>query len=633
MNNNVKTMPLCMVYKDKIEQLPDDKISKEIVGAKAYGLSKIPFAWTLPFFVISSEMYELYTECYDFDILKEVWGDRIKEAMKIKGFDLSEDVFLRSNMCSEGLIERGQFESYSCNSNRLFLIIKTYFENIGKTHSKNIHVPLLVQQYSQVLGCGHISNERRVSKEDRDWQGEIERENDKLITSNDSFALSLRNWRRKIIVDKARMAHPLKCSSLENIAKALKFPCAWATNQQLRLHFEWIFDGKNVYIVQADEEHNYGISPIVKSDSSYHIKNNIFSPQILQTLSSKAKELFSQYSKICNPLIYDKLGLKTIPIYILGDEVEIKNLVNGKISKELSDDLAILTINPLVIRVDINTEDQLIKQMLPRTETIRNKNDAIDWLIKVSKELYDELKDELSYIFIFHNFIPAFSSAFAYAEPKSRIVRLESLWGIPDGLYYYTHDKYVVDTKHNDFSKVVDSEISITRKINPKNNFIFPTADGKWKSDQVSSDYIWKPAIPKKAWLKEIVKNTRMISEYIKTGVSVMWFVGLDNKVYGSNVFPWHHEQYTCSDVPKQINRKKHSSETKFTISRSNDLEKLRQIVQDGNRENVKYLSLKPIEENIIRNKDLITEVGGIAKNLNAVIILEGGLLRMLITN
>ena len=44
-----------------------------------------------------------------------------------------------------------------------------------------------------------------------------------------------------------------------------------------------------------------------------------------------------------------------------------------------------------------------------------------------------------------HNYIPAPASAFAYAKPEESVVKIEALWGLPEGLYYYSHDKYLVE--------------------------------------------------------------------------------------------------------------------------------------------------------------------------------------------
>jgi len=245
---------LCIVNKDNIEILKGDEIKKEKVGAKAYGLSTIPSVWTLPFFVISSEMYEMYISCQNINDLENLWKTNIFQAMNDMKFDFSQNIFLRSNMPTEGMAERGQYESYECSINMLFVKLKFFFDNLRKMPSNETNVPLLIQQYSQVIGNGHISNEVRLSKENRDWKGEIEQINwnGNLLVVNNGFNIPLRNWRRKIVVNEVDII-PLVCSSLNNIDQVLVIPCTWATDSSIRIHFEWIFDGKYIYIVQADQ--------------------------------------------------------------------------------------------------------------------------------------------------------------------------------------------------------------------------------------------------------------------------------------------------------------------------------------------------------------------------------------------
>lgn len=627
--NNITLRSLCIVRKNKIEILSGNEVCKEEVGSKAFGLSTIPVAWTLPFFVISTEMYEMYNSGYDIEVIQETWCDNIIEAMRSMKFDFNQSIYIRSNMCGEGLEERGQFDSYDCSVKKIFETIKIYFDSLKTLDLADTCVPLLIQQFSQIIGKGHISNERRLSRDLRDWKGEKENRNwnGTIGTYGNTFTIALRNWRRKVNVN-GMLASPLLCSSLRNIAQALEFPCAWATDQLLRIHFEWIFDGKYVYIVQADQEQEYGTNPMIQADSSYHSRCDTFSPKVLHRLSSEDRDKYSQYSKVYNSLIYNKLGLKTAPIYILEDQNEIEKLADQRISQNLRSDICAIVANPLVIRIDIATQNMAMKQMLPRTDDVRNIGDAIGWLKNSSKTMHDKYNGKIPFIFILHNFIPAFSSAFAYAEPNKRNVLLESLWGLPEGLYYYAHDKHVLDTLHQDFKKVNQCEISVIKKnINAKNNFIFPDANGKWKCDLVFTDYIWKQAIPKETWIKEIAFNTRKISEYIGTGVSVMWFIGVDPKIYSCNVLPWHHEKFTYDSVPMQANRKKHKNESNYIISRNIDIQRLKRVTQTGNRENIKYLFFRPIEENMIRNKDIIEDVGKLANDLSAVIILEGGVL------
>ena len=621
---------LCIVRKTGIEMLMDNNISIEDVGAKAFGLSTIPSAWTLPFFVISTEMYEMYISDTNLKALKEIWYQHIVNAMEEMHFDCSQILYIRSNMCEEGLEARGKFESYPCNKEELFETIKRYFDSLKEINLPQNKVPLLIQQYAQTLGKGHISNERRLSQEARDWNGEIENWNNQVSqnTPERTFKIPLRNWRQEIDIKNALLS-PLRCSSLDNIEQILKYPCRWATDTKelKRIHFEWIFDGTYIYIVQADQEQEYGINPRLQfTDRSLPVRST-FTTQILHLLSQEDENRYFLYSKLCNPLLYQRLGLQTAPIYVLDDQKEIQELVNQNISEQLRQDISAMIANPLVIRTDVATKETSA-QMLPRTDDVRNEEDAINWLKCTAKNLYETYGDKNLFVFIFHNFIPAFSSAFAYAEPTHREVLLESLWGVPEGLYYYSHDKHIVDTIDQNVEQVDISKISIRpQKPNAKINCIFPDSTGRWKCNLVAPDYIWKPAIPNKAWIKEIALNTRRIAKCMGTGISVMWFVGVNPEVYGCNVFPWYHEKFDINSVFTQTNKKKHTGDRPYTIEKNTDIEELKKIIKVGNHRNITHLLFRPTEETMIRNKEVIECIGKLANDMVIPIILEGGIL------
>ncbi|ONS45754.1 hypothetical protein A8E30_08005, partial [Burkholderia cenocepacia] len=53
--------PITIVDESDTRIISASLITKELVGEKAYGLSCIPSAWTLPFVVASSKLYEGYS--------------------------------------------------------------------------------------------------------------------------------------------------------------------------------------------------------------------------------------------------------------------------------------------------------------------------------------------------------------------------------------------------------------------------------------------------------------------------------------------------------------------------------------------------------------------------------------------
>ena len=86
----------------------------------------------------------------------------------------------------------------------------------------------------------------------------------------------------------------------------------------------------------------------------------------------------------------------------------------------LLNDIKSLVSETLVIRCDLTTKTQSSRQLLPRTDDILTQESALDWLKKSSLTLLQDTKSKDKIAFIFHNFIPSISSAFAYAAPNER---------------------------------------------------------------------------------------------------------------------------------------------------------------------------------------------------------------------
>jgi hypothetical protein len=55
---------------------------------------------------------------------------------------------------------------------------------------------------------------------------------------------------------------PLRCSLQALISRGLEVPAQWAYIHGARIHFEWVWDGKRIFLVQADQEiKGVGVDP------------------------------------------------------------------------------------------------------------------------------------------------------------------------------------------------------------------------------------------------------------------------------------------------------------------------------------------------------------------------------------
>jgi len=349
-----------------------------------------------------------------------------------------------------------------------------------------------------------------------------------------------------------------------------------------------------------------------------------FEPKCLKLISELQAV---RYRKIRNVLTYMKLQLPIAPLYVLDDQVIIERLAQGDVSRTLESDLTQLIKSPLVIRIDINTTDMNKFQLLPRME-FHKLNDAALWLKEQSKWLRNETADDV--IFIFHNFIPAISSAFAYAAPGERKVLIEALWGLPEGLYYNSHDEYIVDTqtsrgkqlKHDDMGK-----FKVIEKPQFKRYFISPDDEGHWVPKILKRPFDYCGSIQQEDWVKEIALESRRIAEEEDQSLSIMWFVGVPDTVFDRPVLPWYHEIYNPRVSSREItHRTKTPFDKSLVIKTGADIDELRREELSAHSK-IRRIRIQPLEEELLRNKDTLQEIGELAKKIGAVILLEGGVL------
>ena len=241
------------------------------------------------------------------------------------------------------------------------------------------------------------------------------------------------------------------------------------------------------------------------------------------------------------------------------------------------------------------------------------------WLFKNSKTILEDRG-----AFIFHNFIPAVSAAFAYAKPGIRKVEIQSLWGLPEGLYYNAHDRIIVDTRESEIKKIDESQITnkdIVKKLNYKPTCILPDITGEWNLMKIARPYNWKCSIQDNDSIKQIAIETRKIAELEQKPISVMWFVGIDENYYGTKNIPWHHEECTLDTYTYDRYKRKYFSEEEVIIRSKDDLDKLNECSY------VKCIRIQPDNDSTLRDKNFIKKVGDTALKKGLTVMVEGAVL------
>jgi len=105
--------------------------------------------------------------------------------------------------------------------------------------------------------------------------------------------------------------YDLTCTSEPGISLALKRVAMWATHLSERVHFEWVWDGNKVRIVQADAaESGAGVSPL----SVLPAQVPDIPPESLKVFKVATEEHYQRYGKTEKCKIVSGAGLSNASV-------------------------------------------------------------------------------------------------------------------------------------------------------------------------------------------------------------------------------------------------------------------------------------------------------------------------------
>lgn len=590
-------------------EISADKVSSPEVGWKAYGLTVLPAGWTLPFFVVSESYFQGASDHNAFNR----W---VTECCSLLGIPAGAQLMIRSSGTVETLRHRGSLVSDSCSADSVLPTIEKLREQVSSASQHSVH--WVVQQFVKPQFRGHLSNERRVSREPRDWNVEFE-----PVGGNPGYNTSfgVRTWRDGVRTGSAGLTCESGTEILDNLRQAAK----WALQFSSRIHFEWIWAETRVWIVQADAaELDAGVNPTSAMPGT--IPNCSIAGLQVFRLATAAD--YETYRKLQNARLYAKFGYAMPPFYVANDPALVAALQAGSLLPALEHDLGELLKRPLIVRTDGTNIPSKKREMLPRSDPLGSILDAKTWLLGKFRDEIQQAGLAASELgLIAHHFIPSVASAWARAEPGNRIVRIESLWGIPEGLYWYSHDTYEVDTQNVALAPVESHKnlpYTIIERMRHKGTFVATAQDGKWQPTQVLAPYEWRSSIRNKHWLVEIAHTTRHIAEIEQNAVAVMWFVENHKDATTHRVLPWYHDK-SETPTPRAAPRRKISTINDFLIKSVSDWDALQQDLRDGKR--IERVVVQPIDADLLRNKEFAEKLAILATEKKFVIELSGSIL------
>jgi hypothetical protein len=589
--------------------------SPSLIGTKAKNLLSLPPNWIPPFFVITTEAYCRWLRDERQESLLAPLPGIISDYKStfLAGHENKSRVsglIIRQSVDKEMLEDRGQYSSRRCKFNDRHVndaVIESW-NNFAETSKSSRKVAIIVQSYIAPRAKGHLSNERRVSKDRRDWVYQYELP---LDLASDLFPIRADAHSQSLPSD-------LLCENTFELETRLKeVTSSLLTLFRERTHVEWVWDGEKLWIVQVDfERRSARPKPAAQLPDFTSCKET--EPLQIQLRNFKtAQESSKKWHKIDCIRVFGELGLPHPNVYVMDNPDTSKELYQARnIPEELERDLLELCKRPLVIRTDILSKELHTSFLLPRTEIIRTAQEAAKFLLDTARYFKECGVSPGEFCFIAHHFIQAKSSAWSLVRGDSETVDIDSIWGSPDGLLYYPHDSF------NVIRNAESKSFHIEKKVRYKPYSIEVDVQGRWVKSECG-DADWEASLTDEEILT-IYKYSQLISRYAGAAQQIMFLVGVNSSHSRSGVLPWFFNSETADEGVASVQNVLNYSAPQFNhfeVKNRKDIELLRS--RPGTEGDHLIIHLVPDEE-MLRAKDIIMELASLIKQHGYVVRLEG---------
>jgi predicted house-cleaning noncanonical NTP pyrophosphatase (MazG superfamily) len=502
---------------------PDDLASDvTALGAKAVGLFKLPSVWVPRFLVLTSNFWALFKKTgtaaevilklpdEEKSLLANFLAGRFPEEGSRKHF------LVRSNSVVEGLARRGSYETYVVegSSAAVASAIDLLFSKAGPEA-----MCVILQAAIEPMLPGHMSNERRLTANKKRWlieglsrSDEIHQQFVHARAPADATALMAGN-------EKEVTNH------LRSVAGRLLLLGDGV------FHCEWVWSGKRLWIVQCDRD------PLQPGDvvAEKYLRGS--GSRGSRVRPSSAIKHFSEvdsdeWKKLRRPKEFARLGLPVADVYLLTGAAW-RNAV-GEASKRLREDLAEMCEHPVVVRFDISTRLSQEDLFLPTSPALKDPGELAAYMNQQAEVFRRDGIPDTDWAFLLAHLVPARASAMIHARPRAQRVRIDTLWGFPDGLLHFPHDTWFYH-----------SDGRLTEHRNYKGLCLLPQGTG-WRQCRIGSSFDWLPVLARKEVIT-LGKWGLTLAGALGTDVQLMALARIGGDRGPDACLPWH---YTSWDVP-----------------------------------------------------------------------------------
>jgi predicted house-cleaning noncanonical NTP pyrophosphatase (MazG superfamily) len=425
-------------------------------------------------------------------------------------------VLVRSNAITEDLSQRGRFRSLGTNSSLSDVL--TAVASMVRENRASPMRPILQPAIEPAI-VGHMSNERRVSQFRDSWLVEWSSRPSDILLQQRLRARQAQNW-----------PSILAARTEAEVNGRLRLVAGYLKNTQCRWHCEWVWDGTRVWIVQVDSIPSTALGEA----DSYLLSSEAWSPDFEPAAPQFVhfSSLPSQtWKKLRRPKTFLDAGLPSANVFVL----PANEWLEGSSSRQMliEADLKRLLNERVVIRTDIADSiphEDLLLPTSPATkdfqELVRYMRDAACWFEKNGIP-------PSSWAYLFAYLVPARASAMVHAYPAGRRVRVDAIWGYPDGLLYLAHDSYFYDTKTHEI---------ITKK-RYKGTCLLAEGDG-WIPMTVGTPLDWAPTLNNDE-VQTLAQWGLRLSNHLNHEIQLMALAKIAGIRGPSACLPWHYNTLT----------------------------------------------------------------------------------------
>jgi predicted house-cleaning noncanonical NTP pyrophosphatase (MazG superfamily) len=574
------------VAEPRIARKGDPALGDARFGAKAAGLAALDGRWTPEFFALETGAHLRLARDHDL-------RNATNAALTALG-TCADGVVVRSSAHGETLDKRGAFDSRRAEATATTVATCILTMAADAPEAARERLGFVVQQWIGGVATGHLSNERRVSREARGWLCEAD-----LPLEGEDKSFRFR------VDSRASGREDLSCGTWEELAAAIRTVAREMHRLGGRYHLEWVWDGARVWIVQCDAEHVERGKP---PGSAWNVDGG--APLGSLKRFKRVAEKKSPFPKVEHVRQFRACGLPHGDVRVLAGALLIGRLARGEISDALRGDLSALIEAPVVVRTDFRASAERPQVLSKRTDTCLTYSQLETFLLKTAKTVLDRCCPPSDLAFIAHRFMLARSGAMSFGRVGSSRVRIDATWGIPDSLLFYPHDSFAVD---------VDTA-HVERYLRCKSDYIDVAVDGGWRARSAGSDWDWRPSLSDAEAIR-IAEMTVRLTEHVGADIEAMFFIG-DAQRGGEHILPWFFGANEREVTEVQAAPGFYVGE-RVTITNHADLHALDVELSTSDESRRLIICLRPTID-LLRSRDFILEVADVAKRKKLPIELEG---------